>query len=193
MTIHSGHGAAATESSSMTVRSSSSSQRLTALVRGFAIAHGVSFSEAVSVATGAPPNVDARPSIGELEVKALTLSLRNEHAQAIETIKTAVALEEQLAPPSGPPALIKPTHELFGEILLRGGKPSEALEQFNKALLRQPNRARSLLGAARAAMAKGDQQTAKAFYAKLAEQWQQADQDLAELREAQDFLKTAKN
>ena len=193
MTIHSGHGAAATESSSMTVRSSSSSQRLTALVRGFAIAHGVSFSEAVSVATGAPPNVDARPSIGELEVKALTLSLRNEHAQAIETIKTAVALEEQLAPPSGPPALIKPTHELFGEILLRGGKPSEALEQFNKALLRQPNRARSLLGAARAAMAKGDQQAARAFYAKLAEQWQQADQDLAELREAQDFLKAAKN
>jgi len=193
MTIHSGHGAAATESSSMTVRPSGGSQRLQTLVLGFAIAHGVSSSEAVPVATGAPPNVNTTPSIGELEVKALTLSLKNEHAQAIETIKTAVALEEQMAPPSGPPALIKPTHELFGEILLRAGQPAEALEQFNKALLRQPNRARSLLGAARAAMAKGDQQTAKAFYAKLAEQWQQADQDLAELREAQDFLKAAKN
>jgi hypothetical protein len=28
------------------------------------------------------------------------------------------------------PSLIKPTHELFGEILLRAGKPVEAAEQF---------------------------------------------------------------
>jgi tetratricopeptide (TPR) repeat protein len=188
-TTHSGHGAAATESSSMTVRPSGSSQRLQTLVFGFAIAHGVSFSEGVSVVTGVPPNVNTVSSIGDLEVKALTLSLRNEHAQAIEIMQRAAALEEQMAPPSGPPALIKPTHELFGEILLRGGKPAEALEQFNKALLRQPNRARALLGAARAAMAKGDQQAARAFFAKLAEQWQQADKDLAELREVQDFLK----
>jgi tetratricopeptide (TPR) repeat protein len=175
----------------MTVRSSGSSQRLPALVLGFAIAHGVSFPEGVSVGSGVPANVNTTPSIGELEVKALTLSLKNDHDQAIETMKRAVGLEEQLAPPSGPPALIKPTHELFGEILLRGGKPAEALEQFNKALLRQPNRARSLLGAARAAVAKGDPQAARVFYAKLAEQWQQADKDLAELREVQDYLRQA--
>ena len=177
----------------MTTRSNCHGITRLLVLTTFAIAHRVSFPEGVSVATGVPPNVNTTPSIGELEVKALTLSLRNEHAQAIETIKTAVALEEQLAPPSGPPALIKPTHELFGEILLRDGKPAEALEQFNKALLRQPNRARSLLGAARAAMAKGDPQTARAFYAKLAEQWQQADKDLAELREVQDYLKQARS
>jgi tetratricopeptide (TPR) repeat protein len=193
MATHGGHGAAATESSSMTVRSSTSPQRLPALVLGFAIAHGVSFPEAVPVSTGVSPIVNAVPSIGELEVTALTLSMRNDFSQAIEIMKKAVALEEQLAPPSGPPALIKPTHELFGEILLRGGKPAEALEQFNKALLRQPNRARSLLGAARAAMTKGDPQTARAFYAKLAEQWQQADPDLPELGEARDFGKLVKN
>ena len=194
MTTHGGHGAAATESSAMTVRSSTSSQRLSSLVRGFAMAHGVSFSEGVPVTTaGVPPVAETTPSIGQLEITALTLSLKNDHAQAIGIMKRAVALEEQLAPPSGPPALIKPTHELFGEILLRGGKPAEALEQFNKALLRQPNRARSLLGAARAATAKGDPQAARSFYAKLAAQWQQADNDLAELREAQDFLKQAKN
>jgi tetratricopeptide (TPR) repeat protein len=193
MTTHAGHGAAATESTSMTVRSSTGSQRLSSLVRGFAIAHGVSFSESLPVPTGVPPIVDSPPSIGDLETRALTLSLGNDLPQAIEIMKRAVGLEEQMAPPSGPPALIKPTHELFGEILLRGGKPAEALEQFNKALLRQPNRARSLLGAARAATAKGDQQAARAFYARLAEQWQQADNDLAELREVQDSLKQAKN
>jgi len=192
MTTHGGHGPAVTESSSMTVRSSTSSQRLSSLVRGFAIAHGVSFPESLPIASGVPPIVDTPPSIGELEITALTLSLKND-LPAIEIMKRAVGVEEQMAPPSGPPALIKPTHELFGEILLRAGKPVEALEQFNKALLRQPNRARSLLGAARAANAKGDRQASRAFYAKFVEQWQQADQDLPELREAQDFLKQEKN
>jgi hypothetical protein len=59
-------------------------------------------------------------------------------------------------------------------------------------LLRQPNRARSLLGAARAAAQSGDQTGAATFYAKLLEQWKQADDDLPELREARAFLKLEK-
>jgi uncharacterized protein HemY len=55
-------------------------------------------------------------------------------------------------------------------------------------LLRQPNRARSLLGAARAAAQSGDSTAAGTFYAKLIEQWKQADDDLPELREARSFL-----
>jgi predicted Zn-dependent protease len=55
-----------------------------------------------------------------------------------------------MSAPSGPPGLIKPSHELFGEILLRAGKPAEALDQFKIALQRQPNRARSLLGVSQA-------------------------------------------
>jgi Tfp pilus assembly protein PilF len=76
--------------------------------------------------------------------------------------------------------------------LLRAGKPAEAVEQFKMALLRQPNRARSLLGAARAAPQSDDQSGAVAFYARLLEQWKQADEGLPELREAQDYLKKAK-
>jgi len=96
-----------------------------------------------------------------------------------------------MGPPSGPPVLIKPSNELFGEILLRAGKPAEAAAQFRTALLRQPNRARSLLGAARAAAQSGDQASAAAAYARLLDQWQQADEALPELREARDFLKKA--
>jgi Tfp pilus assembly protein PilF len=81
---------------------------------------------------------------------------------------------------------------LFGEVLLRAGKPVEAAAQFKTALLRQPNRARSLLGAARAAAQSGDQSGAATFYAKLLEQWKQADDDLPELREARAFLKLEK-
>ena len=76
--------------------------------------------------------------------------MKKEHEKAIELMKRATSLEEATSAPYGPPSLIKPSHELFGEILLRAGKPAEASEQFKIALLRQPNRARSLQGLARA-------------------------------------------
>ena len=125
-------------------------------------------------------------------MQALQWSIKKEHSKAIEFMQKATALEERLSPPSGPPSLIKPTHELFGEILLRAGKPAEAAEQFKTALLRQPNRARSLLGAARAAAQTGNQSGALTAYAALIEQWKQADDSLVELREARDYLKQAK-
>ena len=77
--------------------------------------------------------------------------MKKDHGKAIELMTKATALEEATTPPYGPPGLIKPSHELFGEILLRAGKPAEAAEQFKISLRRQPNRARSLLGARQAA------------------------------------------
>ena len=114
--------------------------------------------------------------------------MKKDHDKAIELMKQATALEEQMSAPYGPPTLIKPTHELYGEILLRAGKPAEAAEQFRTALLRQPNRARSLLGAARAAAQSGNHAAATAAYTTLLEQWKQADENLPELREARDYL-----
>jgi len=127
--------------------------------------------------------------IRELEIEAVTASMKQDHPKAIELMKQATMLEEALGPPSGPPGLIKPSHELYGELLLRAGKPQAAAEMFQVALLRQPNRARSLLGAARAAKQSGNQQSARAFYEQLLKQWQQADEGLPELREAREFLK----
>ena len=132
-----------------------------------------------------------RMEIMELEVAALTASGKNNHNEAIEMMKKAIGLEEEMSPPSGPPELIKPSHELFGEILLRAGRPKEAAQQFGTALLRQPNRARSLLGAARAAVQSGDAKTAAAAYSTLARVWAQSDSQLPELREAQAYLKQA--
>ncbi|HJP90620.1 MAG TPA: hypothetical protein VJ875_01610 [Pyrinomonadaceae bacterium] len=138
-------------------------------------------------------NIDSDTStIRGLEVAALSASMKNDHAKAIQLMKQATTLEEQGAAPSGPPPLIKPTHELFGEILLRAAKPAEAAEQFKIALQRQPNRARSLLGAARAAAQSGNQSAALSAYATLIDQWKQADAGLPELREARDYLKQAK-
>lgn len=177
-----------TMSGAMTVRSSSASQTLPLFVRGLAAAVNESSGvNTVSASLLVMPSESA--GIRELEIAALAASMKQDHAKAVELMKTATRLEEASGPPSGPPALIKPTHELYGEILLRAGKPDEAATMFRISLLRQPNRARSLLGAARAAAQSGDKAGAAAAYAKLLDQWQQADRNLPELREAQDFLK----
>jgi tetratricopeptide (TPR) repeat protein len=129
--------------------------------------------------------------IKELEVRAVVAAKKQTYEEAIDLMKRATAIEEEMSPPSGPPTLIKPSHELFGEILLLANQPKEAVEQFDKALLRQPNRARSLLGKARAAAKSGDTKVALEAYSRFARQWSQADAALPELREAQDYLKQA--
>ncbi|HZS10556.1 MAG TPA: tetratricopeptide repeat protein [Blastocatellia bacterium] len=126
--------------------------------------------------------------IRELEVAALLSAAKNNYDEAVAMMKKATALEEEMSPPSGPPTLIKPSHELFGEILLRAGRPKEAAVQFATSLQRQPNRARSLLGAARSAAQSGDKAKATAAYTDFLRVWQQADAQLPELREAREFL-----
>jgi tetratricopeptide (TPR) repeat protein len=106
-------------------------------------------------------NIAKLVEIMELEVSAVASAGQGKSDDAIERLKKAVALEESLSPPSGPPDVIKPSHELFGEILLRAGRPKEAARQFARALERQPNRARSLLGAAKAAEQSGPKAAAQ--------------------------------
>jgi len=126
--------------------------------------------------------------IRELEIAALISASKKNFDEAIAAMKKATALEEEMSPPSGPPTLIKPSQELFGEILLRAGKPKEAAQQFTAALNRQPNRARSLLGAARAAAQSGDKARATELYTNFLRAWQQADANQPELREAREFI-----
>ncbi|MFN0084806.1 MAG: hypothetical protein ACKVX9_05420 [Blastocatellia bacterium] len=130
--------------------------------------------------------------IRELEIAALIAAAKKNFDEAISAMKRATQLEEEMSPPSGPPSLIKPSHELFGEILLAAGKPKEAATQFATALSRQPNRARSLLGAARAAAREGDKALAMERYAKLLGIWAEADPNLSELREAREFAGQAR-
>ena len=126
--------------------------------------------------------------IRELEVAALISASKLNFDEAVAAMKRATALEEEMSPPSGPPTLIKPSHELFGEILLRADKPKEAARAFAVALARQPNRARSLLGAARAEARSGDKARAVEFYNEFLRVWREADANLPELREARKFV-----
>jgi hypothetical protein len=126
--------------------------------------------------------------IRELTAAALAKSSAGKHDEAVALAAEAVALEEEMSPPSGPPELIKPAHELYGEVLLRAGRPAEAARQFASALARQPNRARSLLGSARAHARAGDRAASVEAYAAFLRARARADAQLPELKEARDYL-----
>lgn len=125
-----------------------------------------------------------------LEVGGLARANAGKFDEAAELLRRATTLEESMRPPSGPPEMIKPSHELFGDVLLRAGRPQEAAAQFKTALLRQPNRPRSLLGLARAAAKNGDPKLAAQTYADYLHTQERAD-SRAELAEARDYLKQA--
>jgi tetratricopeptide (TPR) repeat protein len=123
----------------------------------------------------------------ETEVAAAAAAAKGNYEEAVSLMGRAVSLEEEMSPPSGPPDLIKPSNELLGEILLRAGRPEEAAREFKTALLRQPNRARSMLGYARAARDMKSPEAARA-YSSFWQVWSEADPQLAELREAIDYV-----
>jgi hypothetical protein len=129
--------------------------------------------------------------IQELEIGAVYNASKGDFDEAVKIIRRGAALEAAMPPPLGPPGVIKPAHELFGEILLRAKRPKEAAEQFATSLRRHKNRARSLLGAARAAAQSGDMKGAAKAYAQFSQQWRLADAQTPELREARDYLKKA--
>ncbi|HEX6199217.1 MAG TPA: tetratricopeptide repeat protein [Thermoanaerobaculia bacterium] len=111
--------------------------------------------------------------------------------EALAALDEAVAAEEALGPPSGPPDTFKPAHELRGEVLLALGRPAEAAESFEASLRRTPRRALSLLGAARAAAALGEGERAAERYRELLAVWQRADADLPALAEARERAEAA--
>ena len=193
----SGHPAGS-DAPGMKMTSLDSSQIIPVFIRGFAAAYLGSGTGSQSVRalqayqrqlTGSHDTYEARVTrIRGLEVEAMEWAKKGDIDRAIRQMKEATALEEEMSPPSGPPILIKPSHELFGEILLRADKPAEAAEEFAESLLRQPNRARSLLGAARAAAQRGDRAGAVDAYSRLLKIWQKADPELPELGEARAFV-----
>ena len=75
---------------------------------------------------------------------------------ALALLEQAAVTEESLPMEFGPPIIVKPSHELFGEVLLQLGRSDDAIVQFEKALARAPRRSLSLAGLARAAKAGGN-------------------------------------
>jgi tetratricopeptide (TPR) repeat protein len=179
---------------------SSPADSMMAYVKGYAAAATGSGDVASSIAaldtmakavTGEMGYRGKSLEIQKLEIEALAASKKGNHDKAIEAMKKAVALEETNSPPSGPPDVIKPPHELYGEILLEAGNAKEAAKMFAVSLSREANRARSVLGSARAAAAMGDSQGAAQAYGDFLRIWHEADAGRPELNEARKSGKPA--
>lgn len=132
--------------------------------------------KAVSAARLVRAHEDPVSDIDELELKALARLAEGAKDEAVALMRQATAREDAMPVDFGPPALLKPSHELFGEMLLEIDRPKEAQVEFRRALTLAPKRARSLLGLGRAAVAAGDKAGASEAYSTLRAIWYLADQ-----------------
>jgi hypothetical protein len=112
------------------------------------------------------------------ELEAMLALSRGDKDGAVRLAGEAAAAEDAMSFDFGPPAVVKPAHELAGEILLEVGRPADARREFEAALAHAPGRSLSLLGLARAAAASGDPALSRDAYARLAAQWAHADADV---------------
>ena len=67
------------------------------------------------------------------------------------------------------PGRILPARELLGDMLVIVGKPADALAEYEKSQLREPNRYRGLYGAGLAAAQAGETDKARLHLGKLME------------------------
>jgi hypothetical protein len=86
------------------------------------------------------------------------------------------------------PAELLPARELQADMLLAAGRAAEARAAYRATLAREPGRARSLFGIARAAELAGDRRGASASYAEFAKAMERSDGRRPELEIARAFL-----
>ncbi len=124
------------------------------------------------------PSALKAAEIMAMELKALIRLSEAATVKSVELLREAAAAEDTMSFEFGPPIVVKPSHELLGEVLLELSRPQEARRHFEQALAQAPKRSLSLLGLARAASRSGDLQTARRTYRELRQLWQKADPQL---------------
>lgn len=104
-----------------------------------------------SINSAIPNKLDIQQAeVMELELKALQSWLKKDASATEQIFKQAVELENKISYAYGPPTIVKPSFELYGEWLLQINKPKEALEQFELSLKAAPERLLSVKGKAEA-------------------------------------------
>ena len=133
----------------------------------------------------------AQVRIMQKEATALVRLAKGDGPAATQLMDEAIEIAEGLRPPNGAASPTKPPFELYGEMLLELDRPAEALDKFERSLRRMPKRARSLLGAARAAAQSGDRLTAREHHGTLMAIWHDHP-DLPGFVEAKRFVEDKK-
>lgn len=110
----------------------------------------------------APNQLDLDQShVMEMELRGLLAQRQGNPAQAEKWLRSATELEQNTSYSYGPPVIVKPSYELYGEWLLGQGRAQDALTQFERALEKGPKRVMALRGKLEAANMAGDEKLAK--------------------------------
>ncbi|HSJ10593.1 MAG TPA: bacterial transcriptional activator domain-containing protein [Longimicrobiales bacterium] len=113
---------------------------------------------------------------------------RGDDVEALRLAAEAAALEETVEKHPVTPGPILPARELYADLLLELGRADEALAAYEATLKREPGRARTLHGAARAAEQAGRSDVARAHYTALRDLMAKADPTRPEAVAARSFL-----
>jgi tetratricopeptide (TPR) repeat protein len=132
------------------------------------------------------------PEVLSLELTGLLLLDERKEDEGLSALREASRREDALAMEFGPPDIVKPAHELLGEVLLDLKETDEAQKEFQRALELAPGRSHSLLGLGRAAFARGDTAVARKALSDLMRNWHSADTSLPRLSEVAGMLERLK-
>jgi hypothetical protein len=110
--------------------------------------------------------------------------------RAIALARAAADSEEVTDKHPVTPAELLPARELEAEMLLLAGRYQEARRAYRATLVREPGRARSLFGIARAAELAGDRRAAAAGYREFLRLMSKADGEREEVAAAKGFLES---
>jgi hypothetical protein len=180
---------------------------------GFGVAPALTrFARAIGAARGGRPDA-ARAELAALDAIAADLAGRKENywvrivkikrdaAEAwrrfatgdttggLALARAAADTEEVTDKHPVTPGELLPARELQADMLLAAGHPAEARQAYLATLKREPGRARSVFGAARAAQLAGDAAAAQAGYREYLELMRNADGERAELAVAKTALR----
>lgn len=94
---------------------------------------------------------------------------RGEEADAIDALQAAVDQEARIEKHPITPGALLPPNEALGDLLMALDRPADALAAYRRSEAVWPSRYNTLLGAARAADAAGDEAAAADWYGRLLE------------------------
>lgn len=126
--------------------------------------------------SNAPNKLDIDQSeIMEMELRGLLAALQGKKPEADAWFQAAAKRQSTISYVYGPPTIIKPSWELYGEWLLEQGRPEEAMNQFDIALEKGPKRTMALRGKLQAAKALEKTELVSELEAALSENLKDAD------------------
>jgi tetratricopeptide (TPR) repeat protein len=94
---------------------------------------------------------------------------RGNREAALDLMRAAADLEDKSEKSAVSPGRLVPARELLGDMLFENGKPAEALAEYERSQVRDPNRFRSLYGAGAAAAQSGNRDKARYYFSRLSD------------------------